>query len=113
MTPKTMTFSVKEICEIIEACAKGGVSVLKLGTLYLKLGSSGAPNAPAADPIPLTPEERFAQARAEEIALKENETILRADQLSQMRIEDPEQYEELVMAKELEHAGEEPEGPEA
>lgn len=100
-----MDYSVKDLCEIIKVAAKNGAIDLTLGEFSISFSGKPAPNVlPGSRPI--TSEE-------EQEHLEENEYQLRSRELEEMRLADPEMYEDLIMRKELEDARKEPDGVES
>lgn len=65
------------------------------------------PKPQASEEVTPTPEQLVNAREYENEAFRRNEERIRMEQLSQLRLSDPEMYEELVAKGELEHAGEE------
>lgn len=98
------------VIEIIRACKDSGVSRFKLGELELEFGASAAvspaplPPAPEAKPgfVPapiLSPEE---QAQLDAERLKDLEAQAKQEFLSELRLEDPYAFEQLMQSGDLE-----------
>lgn len=101
-------FNVTEIREILNSCRESGVTQLKIGDLEVSFLPLEKKNPQVA-----TPEEQKKAKEFENDAFKENERRVKMEQLSQLRISDPETYEELISEGELENAGEESKGIDA
>jgi hypothetical protein len=97
-------FSIEEVCAIIKSCRESGVGRLQIGTFAVSFLPE--PEKPAA----VTPEQIELAKKYEAEAFKDHERRIREEELSHLRISDPEAYEELVNRGELEHAGEESDG---
>lgn len=111
---------MSDVCSIIEVCGKAKVTLLKFGDLQVEFG----PQAPSPPPLmhevspwtpyipqaralasasPSTPATEIAdtQAKEAEKALAQDELAVRKDQLSQLGIENPVAYEEMINNGEL------------
>lgn len=109
-----------DICTIIEACAKFGVSKLSFADLHVHLGpqsdvpkiephsstNDAAMSDVVASPEAAISEEKHKKFTEEAIVYSELET--REDQLDNMIIENPSEYERLMTEGELEDADDEP-----
>lgn len=102
MAGKDFTFA--EIAAILKSCRENGVAQLKVGNFS---ASFLPPEPKAPEAATLTPEQQAEAERLEREALEENEKRLREDQLANLRLSDPEAYEELVNRGELIDAGKE------
>jgi hypothetical protein len=88
------------VCEIILACGKAGVRILKYGNLYLALGPAPekVEQYPLAIPgAPLIPD--HAKQNADTLLRDEDE--IRAEQLRMLMIENPMEYERQLRDGEL------------
>lgn len=112
--PTEIELSAAEVCTILEASAKAGVTELKFRDLHVSFGKpveervitldpSFVPQPPAPHPSgpDLSEDQHRKQARD---ALRRDEATLRADQLAEMLVTDPEGYERLLQQGELENA---------
>lgn len=104
-----MAYSVQQICAIIRACHEGGVTRLQIGDLKLSFTGKEKPEKLC----PPTPEEIKLAQEYENDVFQENEKRIRTEELSQLRLSDPEAYEELVTRGELEDDGKESSGTDA
>jgi hypothetical protein len=100
-------FSVEQIQAILKSCKDSGVGQLQIGTFKV----SFLPPEPKAPEVATPTPEQIAAARAyENEVFLEQEKRVKLENLANLRLEDPEAYEELVNRGELEHVGEESEG---
>lgn len=99
------------MCAIIKACTEARVAVLKFGPLEVQFHQQVEPLAFANGPQgwqrvqPTQPEAEISdeqRQQMEEEALDRDEIRLKEDQLDQMLIEDPAEFEKLVAQNELE-----------
>lgn len=97
-----ITFSAKDLCVIIDACKQGGVRELAVGGLMLKFSSLVTLQPKANDGL-VGPDLRDADhvAQSKE-ALEIDELLTKEEQLAQLMIEDPVEYERQIVAGELE-----------
>lgn len=98
--------NVKDVCEIIAACATNGVSMLKYGPLEVQFKESHAPSKEKKEdqPIELTsqgPENEVPTMSPE--VLQKIEQDMKQAELEQMMLTDPAQFEELISAGEIEN----------
>lgn len=107
--------SAKDICDIIKACKGSGISELSVGDLILRRGL-------IEDPLAETHIARSRPILEEKVgkeSLEEQEQMTKEDQLALLRIENPLEYERLLIAQDLidstegaddgqEHSGAEP-----
>lgn len=97
--------NVKNVCDIIAACATNGVSSLKWGTLELSFKES---HAPSKEINQFAPVEEHSQGPEKETpsfspeVLKQIEQDLKQSELDLMMINDPAQFEELLSRGEIE-----------
>lgn len=105
-----MGLSSVEVISILEASAKSGVSVLKFGDLYVKFGKQTEPDSStlvepqaSAQSYPvvgaMTALDRLKAAKA---ALLRDEMEIREQQLEELKITDPLEYERQINDGELE-----------
>lgn len=89
----TENLSVKEVVEIITACRKQGVLALSFRGLKFRLGevSGGGFKRKAPRPDPETEKRRIAGM----------ESRLKEDELAELRLRDPFEYEQLIQQNEL------------
>lgn len=99
-----MDYSIKELCAIIKQCKAGGVTHFELKDLKLEFR---AETPEKRDALPPTPEQLKAAKEYESEIFLEHEKRIRTEELSQLRLSDPEAYEDLVARGELENVGEE------
>jgi len=98
--------NVKDVCEIIAACATNGVSMLKYGTLEVQFKDS---HTPCKEKIEDQPIEIHSQGPEKEIPTMSPEVLQKIEQdmkqaeLEQMLVTDPAQFEELLSSGEIEH----------
>lgn len=103
MDSEKKTLTAKDVCDIIESCAKHGITELKFGDLQLgfKPKTESHVTAPLTNPtgeeIPETKHEEQTKA-----ALEQDEATLKADRMNQMFLEDPLAAESLLENEELE-----------
>lgn len=120
MATSKKALSVQEVCTIIEACGKARVASLKFGDLQVDFGSQATLPAPLAHegspwlpfipqaralaeaPVP-TPAKEIADTLKKEAerALAQDELNVRTEQFSQLAIENPVAYEEMLTNGEL------------
>lgn len=107
MEGKSKQFSVNEICAILQKSREMGVTQLKVGTLTV----SFLPPEPKTPEVATPTLEQIEAAKTyQNDVFIENERRIRQADLDQLRLSDPEMYEELQNRGELEHAGEESNG---
>lgn len=108
MSTKKVEIDTKELVKIIKACRLAGVKELKVGELELRFGTGEAaePQVLARENVrPPTDKE----LKAIEARLEEKDILDRADEeLAHMQVEDPLQFEELLIQRELEPSGQGP-----
>jgi restriction endonuclease Mrr len=97
--------SVKEICEIITVGAKNGLATLKYAGLELTFKETHTPSMETPATVIVEP----SQGPEEELApispevLQKIEQDMKQEELSQMMINDPAQFEELISLGEIEN----------
>jgi len=95
-------YTPDELCHIITTCHESRVQALSLGPLSLKWNNGPLSLAD------LDPEEveklRKSQQREEDHALYQEAIRRREDDLEQLKLEDPEEYERLIAEGELDGA---------
>lgn len=108
--------SAKDICDIIKACKGSGISELSVGDLIIRRGvgeDTALVDTPIARSRPILEEKVGVESLAEQ------EQMTKEDQLALLRIENPLEYERLLIAQDLidstegaddgqEHSGAEP-----
>lgn len=102
----TSELNVKDVCDIIQKCADCGVGELKFGPLELKFHQISVPvTTSGQNPAPHIEEpsqgpENDAPTMSPEL-LKKIEEDIKQDQLAEMLITDPAQFEELIFSGEV------------
>jgi len=97
--------SAEEVCSILRVCGEAKVSVLKFRDLYVKFGGTAESqknDVPSA--LPITPEAEISD-NSKQVAFEaiEKEMVLtKEERLALLQIEDPLEYERLVVNGELE-----------
>ncbi len=91
----------EEVCRILEACAKSGVSELMFRTLTVRF------DRPVEQTVVKLPDTAPAQVRADQEkmakeSLLQDEIQVREDQIADLMITDPVTAEELIRSGELE-----------
>lgn len=98
--------SGKEICTIIEICAKKGVGEFTYGPLSFNFGNTKAPQ-PARNGNPSSENVILEQKIIEKDALLSEELQTKEEKIAELTISDPLLAEELMAEGELEEASEE------
>lgn len=101
-----------QICAIIEACAKHGVTSLKLGDFEMQLGPQTQLGAttPVVDKPSTASQPPVAEMTAQDHeqqdakALEQNEIDIREQQIAELLVNDPLAAEKLMMTGELQDA---------
>lgn len=117
-----MTSSLKkpldssEICNIIEACAKSNVTLLKFGDLHVEFGPKAKTVAQVEEPDLQAPHienkpdteisEQHKKLNAE--AMEEQELLTREMQLEEALITDPVMHEQMLLDGDLEDVDDKP-----
>lgn len=110
MVKTASNYSVDEVCAIIKQCRESGVTQLKIGAFEASFLLPATANPGAATP---TQEELAQGEKNEQKAFLNQERKIRLEQMEQMRLTDPEGYEDLVAKGEFEDAREESDGTNA
>ena len=104
----TSELSVNEICDIIQKCSDCGVSELKLGGLEVRFKNELPSDTSRKEitEIPVTIEEHSQGPEKEtptmsQELLEEMEADIKQSQLEFMLVEDPAQFEELLLSGEI------------
>lgn len=100
-------FSVDQIKDILKSCRDSGVTQLKIGTFSVQFSP---PEPKTLEAATLTPAQIAAARAYENEVFLENEKRVREEELSHLRLTDPEMYEELQNRGELEDVGEKSDG---
>lgn len=99
-----MSFSADELVRVIRACHKAGVTELKIGEILVKFGNGDTPERKTAGAaIPTVTEAELKEVQ-QHLLVEENLEHAE-EQLSLMQLEDPAQYERLILERELEDSG--------
>lgn len=104
-----MALSYEKIADIIKLGHKLGLSSLEIapdGSLKAYYGHKWAEN-PAQD-VKLTPKQREFAEKLEKGVIDAEESRLKQEQLEEMRLSNPEMYEELVARGDLDDPRQEP-----
>lgn len=105
-------FTSNDICKIIKECAKSGVSELKLGDFInvqfdhkAHLDESALPEKAIQDkPRVFPPTEPHLEAEIEETALIQDKSERINDELDEMLLSNPAEFEDMMANRELEDA---------
>lgn len=110
MAAKSLILSTNDVCQIIEASAKAGVTELKFGGLHVRFGKTVEQKELGASPSPvqhapqsysvadLTEEQHQTQSRQ---SLEDEEIKTREERLARLLVEDPMAYEQMLRDGEL------------
>lgn len=98
-------FTCAEICAILEAGAKSGVSLLQWGDFKAEFGAR-TPAQVVHNPSPMVP----ASPESVKANLEAQEVLLKKQEVAEMLLRDPVRYEELLAKGEIPF--EEPDGTE-
>lgn len=88
-----------ELCDILRECKKSGVSWFKWGDLEVRFGTTSQ----SGRQIKISEKAISESEKIEIQAIEQQEILTKEDQLDHMLIEDPYQYEKLLLAGELEN----------
>lgn len=110
MDSDVKTYSVSEIQDILKSCRESGVTRLQIGTFAAEFSPPEPKTPVAATP---TKEDLDAAREFQNQAFLDQEKRIKLEKLSQLRISDPEMFEELQSRGELTDAGEKPDGIES
>lgn len=101
MTNSENELKTTEVCLILEACAKSGVSELRFGTLTVRFHrpvEQIVQYAPVIAPAQVSAD----QAKAAKESLEYDSLVTREDQIAELMITDPAEAEQLIKDGELE-----------
>lgn len=101
------TLSSRDICDILEACAKSKVTSLQFGGLIVSFGTPAAstiPNEEKSNAVTTITEQHETSTRA---AIEHDELVLREDQLANALVENPVLFEQMIKDGELEDVDDE------
>lgn len=96
----TTSFDTNEISRIIEVCSLNGVAKFSYGGLELSFLQ--IEKAPTTEPVFVRPELTVAQESQARSSLTKEEVALKQDQLEQMLLDDPVEYENLLRQRDIE-----------
>lgn len=96
----TSSFDSESITRIIEVCSRNGVAKFSYGGLELSFLQ--VDRAPTTEPVFVRPELAVAQESQARSSLTKEEVSLRQDQLEQMLLDDPVEYENLLRQRDIE-----------
>ena len=100
---KSKSLSGEEIVKIIDACAKRKVVKLKLGDLELDFQPrpTQSPAMGPATPAP-SPQVLAEQIQEQERSILKDETDVKEEQLAELQLTNPAEYERLILAGQIE-----------
>lgn len=96
----TTSFDTDGISRIIEVCSRNGVARFSYGGLELSFLQID--RAPVTEPVFVRPELEVAQESQARSSLTKEEVSLKQDQLEQMLLDDPVEYENLLRNRDIE-----------
>lgn len=96
----TSSFDSESITRIIEVCSRNGVAKFSYGGLELSFLQ--VDRAPTTEPVFVRPELAVAQESQARSSLTKEEVALKQDQLEQMLLDDPVEYENLLRQRDIE-----------
>lgn len=96
----TTSFDTDGISRIIEVCSRNGVAKFSYGGLELSFLQID--RAPVTEPVFVRPELEVAQESQARSSLTKEEVALKQDQLEQMLLDDPVEYENLLRNRDIE-----------
>lgn len=96
----TTSFDSDSISRIIEVCSRNGVAKFSYGGLELSFLQID--KAPITEPVFVRPEVQVAQESQARSSLTREEVSLKQDQLEQMLLDDPVEYENLLRQRDIE-----------
>ena len=96
----TSSFDSESITRIIEVCSRNGVANFSYGGLELSFLQ--VDRAPTTEPVFVRPELSVAQESQARSSLTKEEVALKQDQLEQMLLDDPVEYENLLRQRDIE-----------
>jgi len=94
------SFDIDGITRIIEECSRNGVAKFSYGGLELSFLQ--VDRAPATEPAFVRPELAVAQESQAKSSLVREEVAVKQEQLEQMLLDDPLEYENLLRQRDLE-----------
>lgn len=94
------SFDTNEITSIIESCSRNGVAKFSCGGLELSFLQID--KAPAIEPVFVRPELATAQESQARSSLVREEVAVKHEQLEQMLLDDPVEYENLLRNRDIE-----------
>lgn len=97
------TMTVTDICSIVEKCALNGVKDFHLGELHIQFKENTSVIAPTIDdaPVYIPPEVQEKIESQAKDAIEIEEIRAKQDRLAHAMIEDPELFEQLLLAGDL------------
>lgn len=93
---KSERFTCQDICAILEAGAKSGVSLLQWGDFRAEFGAR-PPAQVGHIPSPMV----MASPESEKVSLEAQEKLLKQQEVAEMLLRDPVRYEELMAKGEI------------
>jgi hypothetical protein len=96
----TTSFDSDSISRIIEVCSLNGVAKFSYGGLELSFLQID--RAPTTEPVFVRPETQVAQESQARSSLTKEELSLKQEQLEQMLLDDPVEYENLLRNRDIE-----------
>ena len=94
------SFDTDEISRIIEVCSRNGVARFSYGGLELSFLQID--KAPITEPVFVRPEIAGIQESQAKDSLTKEEVALKQEQLEQMLLDDPVEYENLLRQRDIE-----------
>lgn len=94
----------KDLAKLIHACRRAGVSELKVGDVSIKFGSGDSAILKEQKNEILVPSSDELRLESEKALITENVENAE-EQLSNMQLEDPARFEQLLVERELEQSG--------
>ena len=94
------SFDTNEIIRIIEECSRNGVAKFSCGGLELSFLQ--VDKAPITEPVFVRPELAVAQESQARSSLVREEVSVKQEQLEQMLLDDPVEYENLLRNRDIE-----------
>jgi hypothetical protein len=96
------SLKTSEICTIIEACSQAGVIELKFGDLHVRFAERA--RSDVTQSLPIIPEAEISDEQTQQIAtdsLRQDELTLKSERLQQMIIDEPAEFERLLLDGDL------------
>ena len=94
------SFDTDSITRIIEVCSRNGVAKFSYGGMEISFLQ--IEKAPTIEPVFVRPELQTAQESQARSSLTREEVALKQDQLEQMLLDDPVEYENLLRNRDIE-----------